>query len=111
VDPASRTFKYCAIYDNGFTDPATVKRRSTAPPEGPCRVGELVCADGPRRGEPCAGDHARCESAPGAGDGDCDACPVRGGVTTDDEMFAVIGSFYCPEGTACYQAAPGRLSR
>ena len=27
----------------------------------------------------------------------CDACPVRGGVTTEDEMLIMIGSYYIPE--------------
>jgi len=26
----------------------------------------------------------------------CDACPVRGGFTTADEMFILIGSYYIP---------------
>lgn len=25
--------------------------------------------------------------------GSCDTCPVRGGVTTEDEMFLLLGSF------------------
>ena len=29
--------------------------------------------------------------------GVCDACPVRGGVTTEDEMFILTGSYYVPE--------------
>ncbi len=31
-----------------------------------------------------------------AGDlaGICDACPLRGGVTTEDEMFILLGAFY-----------------
>jgi hypothetical protein len=26
----------------------------------------------------------------------CDACPLRGGVTTDDEMFVLLGIYYVP---------------
>jgi hypothetical protein len=101
-DPATRTFKYCALYDNGFTDPTNVKRRSTAPPgAGTCTARELRCYGGPRQGAACGGIDANCESAPGAGDGVCDACPARGGVAADDEMFAVIGSYYCAEGVNC----------
>ena len=28
-----------------------------------------------------------CDSSPGAGDGDCDACPIVAGQTTENEMF------------------------
>ena len=30
------------------------------------------------------------------GDGECDACPLRGGVTTEDEMFILIGAYFTP---------------
>jgi hypothetical protein len=30
-----------------------------------------------------------CDSAPGAGDGDCDACPITAGPTTENEMFVM----------------------
>jgi hypothetical protein len=30
-DPVNRTFKFCALYDNGHTDPAKVKRNSQSP--------------------------------------------------------------------------------
>ena len=39
-------------------------------------------------------DHATCDSSPGAGDGLCDACTVNGGVTTEDEMFLILGAYY-----------------
>jgi hypothetical protein len=108
---ASRTLKYCSVYDNGFKDPSTVKRRSTSPeppdlhlppfkaPGGPCApfLG-LACANEPKRGEGCGND-ASCDSSPGAGDGSCDACPLRGGVTTEDEMFILLGSCYVPGST------------
>lgn len=103
-DAASRTLKYCALYDNGFTDPAAVKRQSTQqtnPSAQTCTDAEVVCLGGAKQGEPCGGDDAACDSTPGAGDGICDACPVRGWVTADDEMFALIGSYYCETGTDC----------
>jgi hypothetical protein len=101
-DELSRSVKYCAVYDNGFTDPTDVKRRSTAP-EGAvtCSDVEIACLDGPHRGELCGGDNAQCDSGPRAGDGRCDACPLRGWVTADDEMFAMLGSYYCATGVAC----------
>src|SRR5262249_48424818 len=104
----SRTFKYCTEYDNGFRDPEEVKRASTSPPPpnsfapgGPCSGNELACFNYARRGQPCGGDAGRCDSSPGASDGVCDACPLRGGVTTEDEMFILLGSGYCAAGTPC----------
>ena len=51
-----------------------------------------------RVGEPCAGpgDHTSCDTAPGAADGLCDACPIAAGVTTENEMFILQGWFYLP---------------
>ena len=118
-DPRARRFKFCAIFDNGFTDPSTVKRNSTSPvppqfgnlaPGGKCRFasiggavadGGIACLNGPRRGAPCEGDDRQCDSSPGAGDGLCDACPLTGGVTTDDEMFILLGSYVCLPGSDC----------
>ena len=54
----------------------------------------MACLDGPHKGELCHGNNAECDSAPGLGDGICDACPVHGGVTTEDEMFILLGLFY-----------------
>ncbi len=85
-----RTLTYCALYDNGFADPDAVKRNSRVPSNsGPCRP--THCAEG-AIGRTCAAD-AECDTAPGAGDGMCDACTVSFGITTDDEMFVLIGSF------------------
>jgi hypothetical protein len=102
-----RSLTYCGLYDNGFTSTAEVKRRSTSPASpdprfplgGPCGL-PTHCTEGLER-EPCSGDgdaerDASCDSSPGAGDGFCDACPLTGGVTTEDEMFLLIGSFYVP---------------
>ncbi len=50
--------------------------------------------DGPYKGVLCGGNDAFCDSTPGAGDGLCDACPVHGGVTTEDEMFVLLGSYF-----------------
>jgi hypothetical protein len=109
-DAADRTVKYCATYDNGATDPTAVKRRSAAPPSAQkCTDAEVACVAGPNRGVSCGGVDATCDSAPGAGDGVCDACPLRGWVTADDEMFALLGSYYCAEGVDC--ALPAELPR
>jgi hypothetical protein len=88
--PEERTLTYCALYDNGFTDSATVKRNSRVPTNGsPCRP--TNCAEG-RVGEPCS-TNLECDTEPGAGDGSCDACAVGFGITTDDEMFVLAGSY------------------
>lgn len=98
-----RTLTYCSLYDNGFTDRAEVKRRSTSPPTtggfpgGPCQT-PTGCTAG-RVGEACSGAslldrNASCDTTAGAGDGECDACTVRFGTTTEDEMFIILGAFY-----------------
>jgi hypothetical protein len=102
-----RSLTYCALYDNGYTDPDTVKRRSASPDPppgfsfigGPCRV-PTGCTAG-RVGMACSGRNdaernAACDSSPGAGDGFCDACPLGGGVTTEDEMLVLFGEYYLP---------------
>jgi hypothetical protein len=89
---AERTLTYCALYDNGFTNPSAVKRSSRVPANGaPCQP--THCADG-RIGEPCEGDTAEsrdrsCDST-GANDGSCDACGHGFGVSTEDEMFVLL---------------------
>ncbi len=118
----SRTYLYCSLYDNGATrnsrgeERHPVKRQSTSPepplvfgrplgPGGPCpdapgNPGNGVrCLNGPRRGFVCHGNDSECDSAPGAGDGICDACPVRGGVTTEDEMLIMLGTFFIDDGS------------
>jgi len=97
-DPQRRGYRYCAIYDNGATTPAAVKRRSTSPDPpfgvpgsglgGPCGDTTVACLGGPHQGALCHGDNRQC------GDGRCDACPVGGGVTTEDEMFILGGAYY-----------------
>ena len=88
---AERTLTYCSLYDNGFTNPDEVKRRSTSPRN----CNPTHCAEGVI-GRPCGGssDHVACDSSPGSGDGLCDACRVTGGVTTEDEMFLLLGNFF-----------------
>jgi len=91
ASPAARTLTYCALYDNGFSDPRDVKRRSLNPTNGiPCQP--TNCAEG-RLGERCTTD-AQCDSTPGVGDGFCDACTAGFGVTSDDEMFVLTGSYF-----------------
>ncbi len=102
---AERTLTYCSVYDNGYTDPDEVKKKSTSPPTpfgalapgGPCPEAS-GCTEG-QVGADCSGDTAAardtsCDTSPGAGDGVCDACVLRGGVTTEDEMYILMGAFY-----------------
>ncbi len=105
ADAATRTYRYCAEYDNGKGNPAEVKRKSTSPKApngipvgGPCAVA-VACTDG-LVGSACRGigQLARdrsCDTSSGANDGRCDACPVVGGLTTEDEMFLFLGTYYC----------------
>jgi hypothetical protein len=86
ADAASRTLKFCSLYDNGKSDPSLLKRKSQLP-EGAACVGPLYCAGGSGAGQSCTSD-ANC------GGGACDACVVRWGVTTEDEMFFLMGNFY-----------------
>lgn len=99
-DPAERTIRFCAHYENGLApdgsmDPSSVRRRSVTPENsfGPCPA--VACTAG-MVGASCSGadDHAACDSSPGAGDGECDACVLRGGVSTEEEMFLLMGAYY-----------------
>ena len=102
ANPDDRTFRYCSVYDNGSTPTSpSVKRQSTSPSApgglgpfvsgGPCADTETTCFGGANAGTSCNGNDAACDS------GICDACPVNGGVTTGDEMFIWIGTYYIPE--------------
>ncbi|MDG2333458.1 MAG: hypothetical protein P8Q97_04465 [Myxococcota bacterium] len=101
-NPEDRTFLYCSVYDNGSTPTSpSVKRQSTSPsapgglgpfaPGGPCADAATTCFGGANAGVACNGNDGLCDS------GQCDACPVNGGVTTEDEMFIFIGTYYVPE--------------
>jgi hypothetical protein len=87
--PDERTFLLCARYDNGMADHNKVKRASKMPAMGkPCATGEPLCIGGPNHGHSC---HANSECP---GSGDCDACTLNGGFTSEDEMFILLGSYY-----------------
>ena len=61
---------------------------------GPCAQNETQCIGGPNQGQLCNGSNALCDSSAGAGDGDCDACPLAGGFRTQDEMFILFGNYW-----------------
>ncbi len=99
---ADRTIKFCTLFDNGASDPAEVKTVSGSPcppngcgliPGGPCGPGgdsrnpDVKCLGGPNVGQLCTADFECTNSV-------CDACNLMGGVTTMDEMFIAIGTFY-----------------
>jgi hypothetical protein len=91
-----RTIKFCSVFDNGTAaHPDLVKRRSLSPVPtgnlpvgGPCGDDTVQCLGGTSKGQLCHGNDSEC---PGS---TCDACPLKGGVTTEDEMFIAIGTFY-----------------
>jgi hypothetical protein len=59
---------------------------------GPCQANSVACLDGPNKGQLCGG-----QADPDAfcgGEGLCDACPAHGGVTTEDEMFILLGNYF-----------------
>ncbi|MEM7136548.1 MAG: hypothetical protein AAF500_08215 [Myxococcota bacterium] len=101
-----RTFRYCAIWDNGATNPMEVRRHSERPDANTCSFGifsafingcgcepsQRACLGGDNEGMGCNGDDSVCGEA-----GACDACPVWGGVTTEEEMFGILGAFYVQE--------------
>src|SRR5262249_47027937 len=95
ADPATRTVRYCADYNNGVgpdgsPDVLRVTKLSTMPDRTTCT--RVACTAG-RVGAACAGagDNATCDSTAGAGDGQCDACAITAGVTTENEMFVMTG--------------------
>ena len=110
-DPVMRTLHYCGTYENGLKpdgspDPETVTRLSKLRKAtgglfgGDCKP--VACTAG-RVGDACDGenDDATCDSSPGKGDGECDACPITGGESTENEMFNLFGLYYVdPAGAA-----------
>jgi len=105
--PEDRTLHFCATYNNGVApdgspDPEAVTRWSRVPESARHTFGRctpVACVAG-EIAAPCHGedDDAVCDSAPGAGDGWCDACPITGGESTENEMFILLGQYYIAEG-------------
>ncbi len=105
-DPKQRTLRYCSLFNNGVKedgspDPDLVTRASLVPTSAQGTIGRctpIACVFG-KIGAPCngVGDDRTCDSAPGANDGLCDACPITGGESTQNEMFILIGSLYVGE--------------
>jgi cysteine-rich repeat protein len=112
-DVADRTFLFCGLYDNGSTTSSpSVKRQSTSPEGptvfggftvgGPCTNGQKQCLSPleSKRDLKCGNEpdpDRFCDSVLGANDGLCDACPLKGGFTTEDEMFILLGNYFVEE--------------
>lgn len=101
-DDADRTLTFCVIFNNGVADDGSpdvdqVTRLSRTPEHSFRPCSPVACTAG-RVGDACDGadDDAACDSSPGAGDGECDACPIQSGITTEDEMFFMLPDFWMP---------------
>jgi hypothetical protein len=105
ADATHRTLHYCSLYNNGVAadgspDIVAVTRYSRLPASARNSIGLCTpdaCVAG-KLGAKCngAGNDRACDSQPGAGDGWCDACPITGGESTENEMFILIGQYYLP---------------
>ncbi|MDG2305691.1 MAG: hypothetical protein P8R42_13815 [Candidatus Binatia bacterium] len=105
-DPAERRLHFCSTYNNGVNDDGTpnvdaVTRASRVPQSArvPGSFGTCVpvaCVNPGMIGEACNGedDDASCDSSPGAGDGECDACHITGGESTENEMFLMLPAYF-----------------
>lgn len=87
----NRRFRFCSLYDNGSTPSSPAVKRDPNNAGSPCY--DRSCYAGPNKGVSCTTD-SECDTSPGAGDGACNACGVRGGFTTEDEMFILTGAYY-----------------
>jgi hypothetical protein len=97
-DDASRTLEYCATYNNGLkenneADLELVTRASRMPERTSCKP--VACVAG-KLMQACS-TNADCDTAPGAGDGSCDACTITAGTTTENEMFVLMPWLARPE--------------
>ncbi len=88
---ADRTYYFCSVFDNGSpAHPEKLKRNSVAVNFGSsCPPSQQRCVGGSNQGAACNGNDGVC-----GGGGECDACPVGFGVTTEDEMFLMTAEYY-----------------
>ncbi|MET0340247.1 MAG: hypothetical protein ABW252_04565 [Polyangiales bacterium] len=97
ADPVQRTLEYCATYSNGLKkngqpDTDLVTRASRMPDRTGCKP--VACTAG-KVTSACTVD-SDCDSSPGRGDGECDACPITAGQTTENEMFVLMPWYILP---------------
>jgi hypothetical protein len=71
------------------------------PPNADC---EAVSCTAGKVGASCKAN-SDCDTAAGAGDGECDACAITSGVTTENEMFVLMPWYVLPEGQTALPAA------
>lgn len=88
---ADRTLEFCATFNNGLNKDDSpnlelVTRASRMPERTSCVP--IACVAG-KVAAACR-VNTDCDSSPAAGDGDCDACPITGGTTTENEMFVLM---------------------
>lgn len=91
ANEADRTLEYCATYNNGLTkddkpDVDLVTRQSRMLERVGCTP--VACTKG--KVTAACSANADCDSMPGAGDGECDACPITAGQSTENEMFVLM---------------------
>ncbi len=96
-DPASRTLEFCATFNNGLKkddspDIDLVTRASRMPERGKCTP--VACVKG-KVTAACTSDRD-CDTATGKNDGQCDACPITAGQTTENEMFVLMNWYILP---------------
>jgi hypothetical protein len=96
-DAAARTLEFCATYNNGLTkddkpDLELVTRASKMPDRASCTP--VACVAGKVKAA-CQTDRD-CDTTVGANDGDCDACPITAGQTTENEMFVLMPWYVLP---------------
>ncbi|MET0387980.1 MAG: hypothetical protein ABW321_18555, partial [Polyangiales bacterium] len=96
-DAAARTLEFCATFNNGLKkdgspDMELVTRASRMPERGSCTP--IACVSGKLMAA-CETD-ADCDTSPGAADGSCDACAIKAGQTTENEMFVMTGWYILP---------------
>ncbi|MBM4244561.1 MAG: hypothetical protein FJ148_12195 [Deltaproteobacteria bacterium] len=116
-DPRERTLHFCSLYNNGVNEDGSpdtefVTRFSRLPasvfvPGVPGRCRPKACTAG-QVGAACEGvdDDATCDSSPGAGDGECDACRITGGESTENEMFILLGNYFIEDLDGAGAATP-----
>jgi hypothetical protein len=97
-DEVSRTIEFCAEFNNGLKADGTpdiqlVTRKSRMPPPN-ATCTPVACTAG-KVGAMCS-THSDCDSTAGAKDGECDACPITTGLTTENEMFVLMPWYVLP---------------
>jgi hypothetical protein len=98
-DPAARTLEFCATFSNGLKPDGSADidlvTRASRMPERAGKCTPVACVRGKVMAA-CQNDR-ECDSAPGANDGSCDACAIKAGQTTENEMFVLLPWYVMPK--------------